>query len=144
MTRQERICGIVFDAISIKSGLYYDVTNDKMGGYEDLVEYGRSNEIAQNAMVFMARGLASNWKRTLGYFFFRKSIRSEVLKKMILDCLSKLKESGFIPKFVCYDQDTTNRSVYNKFNIDKSSPSLIFNLTKYNFEVGKTSLAGNT
>lgn len=133
MTKQKRICGIVFYVISLKSGLYYDISNDKMQGYEDLGEYGRSREIAQYAMVFMARGLASNWKQTLGYLFFRKSIKSEILQKIILDCLSKLKESGFLPKFVICDQDTTNRSVYNKLNINSLSPSLIHNGDEINF-----------
>lgn len=78
-------------------------------------------------MVFMARGLASNWKQTLGFFYFHKSIKSEILCKMISDCFTKLKDSGFIPKFVICHQDTTNRSVFNKFCITSYSPSLLHN-----------------
>lgn len=36
ITKQEQICGIVFDTFSIKSGIYYSISNDKMQGYEDL------------------------------------------------------------------------------------------------------------
>lgn len=127
MKKQEQICGIVFDAISIKSGIFYDVANDKMQGYEDLGEYASSKKIAQYAMVFMAKGLASNWKQTLGFFYFHKSVKSEILCKMISDCFTKLKDSGFIPKFVICHQDTTNRSVFNKFCITSYSPSLLHN-----------------
>lgn len=70
MTVQERVCGLTFDAISIKENLNYDVSKDEVEGLENLGKYGSSDSTARYAMVFMARGLASKWKQTLGYFFF--------------------------------------------------------------------------
>ena len=66
---KDNVCGIVFDAISLKSGLYYNVTKDQVDGVEDLGQYGRSEQTAEYAMVFMVKGLARKWKKVLAYFF---------------------------------------------------------------------------
>lgn len=52
---------------------------------------------------------------------------------MITCCLSKLKEAGLYPKFVSYDQGSTNRSVYSKLNISPQSSFILHNDIKVNF-----------
>lgn len=39
---KDKVCGIVFDAVSIKAGVYYDTSKDKFEGLEDLGQYGIS------------------------------------------------------------------------------------------------------
>ena len=89
MEAKDKVCGVVFDAISLKSGLYYNITKDQV--VEDLGQYGRSEQTAQYAMVFMVKGLARKWKQALAYFFFHSSINPTILKSMVSDCLRKLK-----------------------------------------------------
>lgn len=127
MDKKDRVCVLMFDAVAIKSGLYYNTSKDKMEGIEDLGMYGRSDKVAKYAMVFMVRGLAHKWKQTLGYFLFNSSIKPDTLKNMILNCLTKLQEANLIPKVVICDQDVTNRSVFSKLDISPSSPSIIHN-----------------
>lgn len=68
-----------FLMLSLKLGLYYSSSNDRLEGTEDLGEYGRTEKPAQYAMVFMAKGLSSKWKQTLAYFsFFQKSINPDI------------------------------------------------------------------
>lgn len=69
MNSQETLCGVVFDAMSLKQGIYYNITTNSRDGHEDLGEYGKSEKTAQYVMVFMAKGLKSKWKQVLGYFF---------------------------------------------------------------------------
>lgn len=68
---KDKVCGIVFDAISLKSGVFYNVSKDEFEGFEDLGQYGKSEIPAQYAMVFMAKGLGKKWKQPLGYFYFK-------------------------------------------------------------------------
>ena len=117
MNPQGKVCGIVFDAVSIKCGLHYNNVKDQIEGFEDLGVYGGSDKPAQFAMVFMAKGLCSKWKQALGYFLFHKSIKAATLRSMILDSIQKLKETSLSPKFLVCDQDPSNRSVLEMLGV---------------------------
>ena len=41
----------MLDAISIKRGLFYNISKDKVDGIEDLGIYGKSDRLAKYAMV---------------------------------------------------------------------------------------------
>lgn len=127
MNEKEKVCSIMFDAISIKSGLFYNISKDKVDGLEDLATYGKTSHFAKYAMVFMAKGLTTKWKHVLGYFLFHTSIKPEILKQMVLDSISKLQEVNFIPKVVICDQDTCHRSLFAKFHISCLSPTITLN-----------------
>lgn len=127
MEKRDTVCSITFDAISIKEGLYYNRSTDKMDGFEDLGQYGASGKRARYAMVFMVKGIAKKWKQIVGYFLYGTSIKPDVLKRMITDCISKLQDTGLIPKVIICDQDTCNRSVFSKFGITPQSPNIIHN-----------------
>ena len=127
MDEKDRVCVLMFDAIAIKSGFYYNNSKDKIEGTEDLGIYGKSDKVAKYAMVFMVRGLAHKWKHILGYFLFNSSIKPDTLKNIILSSLTKLQEANLIPKVVICDQDVTNRSVFSKLDIFPISPGIIHN-----------------
>ncbi|XP_076057366.1 uncharacterized protein LOC143034907 isoform X2 [Oratosquilla oratoria] len=122
MSETEKICGITFDAISLKSGIYYDIVKDQIIGYENMGEYGHSDKIAQYALVFMAKGLCVKWKQVLGYFLFHTSISADILRQMIIDCIAKLLSCGLHPKFVVCDQDSSHRSCFDKLGITNDKP----------------------
>lgn len=42
---KDKVCGIVFDAVSIKAGIYYSTSRDKFEGIEDLGQYGSSEKL---------------------------------------------------------------------------------------------------
>ena len=135
MEKRDKVCSITFDAISIKEGLYYNTSTDKMDGFEDLGQYGTSGKRARYAMVFMVKGIAKKWKQILGYFLYGTSIKADILKGMITDCISKLQDIGLIPKVIICDQDTCNRSVFSKFGITPQSPNIIHNNEQVFFHV---------
>ena len=58
-SKQQKVCAIVFDGMSIKSGLTYSSKYDTIEGYEDLAQYGRSTKYAQQAIVFMIKGIST-------------------------------------------------------------------------------------
>ena len=64
---------LVFDEMSIKQGLMYNSGSDSIEGFEDFGEFGTTRYIANHAVAFMVRGLASKWKQPIGYFKFRSN-----------------------------------------------------------------------
>ena len=122
LRREDKLCGVTFDAISIKSGIYYDKKYDKFVGFEDCGQYHKGDKPAQYAMVFMAKGLCRKWKMPLGYFLFHRSISAHILRTMIHDCVTKLLSCGLLPKFIVCDQDASNRSAVAKLNITCQKP----------------------
>lgn len=56
-----------------------------MEGTEDLGMYGKSNRLARYAMVFIGKGLATNWKHVVANFLYHNSIKANILKQMVID-----------------------------------------------------------
>ncbi|GFO24972.1 THAP domain-containing protein 9 [Plakobranchus ocellatus] len=80
MTPDEKLCTLVFDEMSIKEAVCYDPKQDVVRGFEDYAHLGRSRYIANHACVFMARGLAANWKQPFGFVFSSGTVKDVLLK----------------------------------------------------------------
>lgn len=61
---EDKVCGIVFDVVYTKAGVYYNTNKDCFEELEDHGQYGNSDKVALYAMVFMIKGLATKWKQT--------------------------------------------------------------------------------
>ena len=85
LPKEERLCGIVFDAMSIKEFLHFDQTSDSIIGREDFGEHGKSFKLANHALVFMIKGLIKKWKMVLGYFFYSGGINTCRMRELY-DC----------------------------------------------------------
>lgn len=59
MKPEQTLCGIVFDAVSIKPSLHYDQPKDLVVRREDFGEFGGTDKEANHALVFMVKGLAT-------------------------------------------------------------------------------------
>ena len=53
--QKRRLCGIVFDAMSIKESLHYDRASDFITGREECGESGKSLKLANHALVLLKR-----------------------------------------------------------------------------------------
>ena len=92
----DRDCNValVFDEMTIKHGLVYNAGTDTIEGFEDFGDIGQTRYVANHAIAFMVRGLASKWKQPIGYFLSSGPIKSTVLQSLIRSYLSKLDETG--------------------------------------------------
>ncbi len=54
--------------MSIKDSLYSDKACDSVIGKGDFGEHGKSLELADQALVFMVKGLIKKWEMIWGYF----------------------------------------------------------------------------
>ena len=68
MNDRDRNVSLVFDEMSIKQALLYNEKRDTIEGFEDFGFIGKTKYIANHAIAFVVRGLASKWKQPLGYF----------------------------------------------------------------------------
>ena len=92
----ERDCNVslVFDEMSINQTLLYNEKCNIVEGFEDFGFIGQTKYIANHAIAFVVRGLASKWKHPLGYFLSSGPIKSKMLKSLTKECIGKLEKTG--------------------------------------------------
>lgn len=66
-------------SIRFKKKLEYNESDNIIEGFQNLADLGREANLTNTAMVFMIRGMCSNWKITFSYCFgeanYRKAIK---------------------------------------------------------------------
>lgn len=119
---QYDICGVVIDAMSLKSSLEWDHHKSKMMG---LVDFGRNVDIpgedtpVKEALVIMAVGIRSAWKLPLAYFFcagYSASLQAELLKHVF----DQLLDVNVIPISLTLDGMITNVKTINNLGCSTS------------------------
>ena len=106
-------CVLVFDEMAIKECVSYDSSRDRIEGLDDFGEgHKASQHVANHATVFMVRGLMTNWKQPVGYFFSSGPMESGMLHLLLLECLEKLEEAGLDVKVVVADQGSNNQRLF--------------------------------
>lgn len=94
MSENEKKCTILLDEVAIMKTLEYNKVLDEIEGYEDLGKLGRTNKIGFQALVVMVRGLYSNWKFPLCYFFTESGVKGDNLVNIIKDCVQQILDLG--------------------------------------------------
>lgn len=78
MDSKEKDCIICLDEMTLKSHLVYNITKDKIIGFQQ--GNNSRGEIAGTALVVMVRGVAYNWKQPIAHFFISLRLRLIMLK----------------------------------------------------------------
>ncbi|TGZ53786.1 THAP domain-containing protein 9 [Temnothorax longispinosus] len=91
----DRHCILCADEMSLKSHLFYNVSQDEIIGFEDNGKE-KSSIPAKSVFVIMARSIAGNWKLPLCYCFVETTCQNNVLKNIIFETIIKLRMSGAI------------------------------------------------
>ena len=107
---KDRLCNVCIDEMSLKCGLHYNVSKDMIDGFVNM-DCGGSQEISKQALVFMATGLASNWKQPIGFFLVKTTASAHVLKTLLSECLTRLFDIGLCVKSVIFDQGASNQKL---------------------------------
>ena len=111
-SKEDSLCGIVFDTMSIKEFLHFDKATDSIIGREDFEEHGKSLKMANHALVFIVKGLLTNWKMVLGYFFYSGGINTSKLKELYEAGIKKVQEMGMKIVFTVCDQEGVHHSLF--------------------------------
>ena len=67
MNEKDHNVSLVFDDMSIKQALLYDEKCNTIEGFHGFGFIGQTKYIANHAIAFVVRGLASKWKEPIGY-----------------------------------------------------------------------------
>lgn len=110
MQEKGKHCTIIFDKIKIKKCLEYSKKFDKIEGFEDHREGKRSGKFGTQIMLFMARGIYTNWKLPLGYFVSADSMKGVELASLIKRAIIYAKSAGLQPVAMVCDQGSNNRA----------------------------------
>ena len=118
MPEAQKLCTLVFDEMSIKEGLTYDVVRDTIEGFENAGEIGVQTKYAANhAGVFMVRGIIGRWKQPVGYFLTSGPMKAYDLQGLVVTCIQKLQSIGLHVKLFVCDQGSNNRSMLQKLGV---------------------------
>lgn len=125
MEQREKESVLLFDEMSLKEHLDYNIKLDYFEGYQDLGDGKRSNVLANHALVIMLRGLYDNWKIPIGYYLNSGPIAAQSLSDITFDCINKTYSIGFNVRVVVCDQGSNNRSLYKMLGVTTDSPYFI-------------------
>lgn len=123
---QYDVCGVVIDAMSLKSSLEWDHQKAQMIG---LVDFGRHVDVpgedkpAKEVLVIMAVGIRCAWKLPLAYFFcagYSASLQAELLRHVF----DELLEVNIIPISVTLDGMVTNVKTINLLGCNTTSDNI--------------------
>lgn len=89
-----RYCTLIFDEMALNSGLQYDKSNDKIIGFVDLGSQGRSNIMANHALVFQLQGLRKSWKQPIAYYFTKDTVKTANLKSLLTELITVIQSTG--------------------------------------------------
>lgn len=144
--------------MSLKANLFYNVSQDKIIGFED-TDNKKLPLTAKSALIIMARSIEGNWKFLVCFCFVETACKSNVLKPILFDVICKLKDCGAMVHALITDMGSNfiqlSRGISKQnstFLVDGTEISYIFdpphlmkktrdNLLKYNVESGVNKVA---
>ena len=91
---EDRVCSLMFDEMSLRENMHFNRQFDCIEGFEDYANHGRTRNVANQALVFMVRGLRLKWKQPVAFYFSHNNTRSEILKQLLLDVLTACQDAG--------------------------------------------------
>lgn len=124
LTVAEKLCALIFDEVSLKKYVTYNVVKDYIEGLEDFADMINVEEDkpAGYASVFMARGLTKSWKQPFGYVLAGSTIKAKDIAIMIDEAIKTFKSIGLTVKaFVC-DQGPNNMAMIRSEGISVNKP----------------------
>lgn len=130
MDEKSRECILAFDEMALKQCIEFSKQKDVIEGFEDLGELGRKPLLAKQALVFILRGIYSNWKIPISFYFSANGVGAEDLLKLLKINLASLKNAGLTPLAVVCDQGSTNQKLYKLLNVTIENPYFIINNTQ--------------
>jgi hypothetical protein len=102
LQKRDRQCSLVFDEMSTKCQLNYNKSLDKIIGHT------ADGELANEALVFMIRGLSMKWKQAIAYFYTHNTVATTELAEHVSECVRLVDNVGLTVRCVVCDQGPTN------------------------------------
>lgn len=79
---------MLFDEVSLSSGLHYNSSNDQIDGFVDSGTY-KNQDYADHALVFMVRVIKKKFKQPLCYTFCQGATKQDKLACLLKEVRTK-------------------------------------------------------
>ncbi|KAB0800837.1 hypothetical protein PPYR_06576 [Photinus pyralis] len=112
MKKDDKICILMFDEMSIDVNVYYNRHNDIIVGIEDF-GHKRSSKLADHVNLFMLRGLHRQWRQPVSFTFSSGPVTSENLKYQLTEVIKNCLEIGLDVVATVCDQGASNQAAIN-------------------------------
>jgi hypothetical protein len=119
----DRHCVVMFDEISISTGLTYSKKEDRIEGFEDLGHSAKC-AFANSANVVMVRGIHRQWKQPISFTFSNGPIKATDLKKIITGAITACQNIGLKVVATVCDQGSANQAIINSLLADTKEKCL--------------------
>lgn len=134
LQEDEKLVTVFVDEMSVEKRLTYisNAKEDYFNGFETKLYHEDTNlqQLASNALTVMIKSIKSGFKQAIGYFFNVSSTTASRLHTIVQKGLSLITKTGFIPKMLVCDQNSTNRSLFKTLNVSEQQPWFIFKKKK--------------
>ena len=119
MSELDKLCNVCIDEMSLKCGLHYNVSKDRVNGFVNM-DCGANQEISKQ--VFMTTGLVSNLKQPIGFFLVKTTASAHVLQTLLSECLTRLFDIGLCVKSVIFYQGASNQKLGKLLDVSVERP----------------------
>lgn len=112
----DAVAFLVIDAMSIREFLSYSVKYDQIIGLSHFLSQSSfsAGSVATQILVVMLRGVYSNWKQPVAYYFIGRTVGQEVFHKVLHDVLVAVSNTGIQIVGIISDQETTQWPVVKR------------------------------
>lgn len=131
MEDKDKKCILLFDEMDIKENVEFCKKTGRILGFEDLGEFGCRPVPAKRVLVLMLRGIYSEWKLPLCYYFSSTGAKAEELQNIVSTNLEQLKRCDLKVVGIVCDQSTTNQKCFRLLNVSADRPYFYHESEKY-------------
>ncbi|KAK3933056.1 DNA transposase [Frankliniella fusca] len=118
MRENDKHVVLLFDEIFLRGRLFLNHTKDIVEGFENFGQRGRTNLVADHALVFMIQGIHNKWTQPVAFYFVSKTCPSSMLKLLIQDVVRAVTSLGLNVLGTVSDQGPTNRGAISDLRRD--------------------------
>lgn len=104
MNSYEKDCVLVWDEMRIKSQIAYDRRTDSLLGIHDLGNGRRKLKPAKYALVFIVKGLNTNWEYPLSLYFSEEAVQADELYDLVRENVDAIIKLGLRLRITTCDQ----------------------------------------
>ncbi|XP_063821363.1 uncharacterized protein LOC135071511 [Ostrinia nubilalis] len=105
---KKKYCTIMFDEMALEPALFYSNKNDNISGFVELNK--KINNLADHALVFMARGAVCKWQQPVAFYFTEGAVSSQNLQIILKEIVNAVVETGLLPIALVSDQGSSFQS----------------------------------
>jgi len=131
MKEQEKDCALMLDEMQIKRALEFDRSinryigsiSPEVGGPDDVPV------LSDHALVFMLRGMTSNWKQVVAYFFTGSSVEGGLLWGLVKQVVIDAAAAGLCVRAVVSDMGSSNQAMWRAAGVHANRSGVVCSVT---------------